>query len=427
MTRTAAWSLRAAILLAPAVGLAGPVVGGVVARPPAELPADAANAFESGVDEAPGGRARRIASAAPPKSQRYDEGLAALKRGEQKYLDVELEAAKEALGDAVDAFLDEPTDVNDAKPAARAVLRMAQVCIALKRRKQADRVIERALLALPRFPAGSSPPPDLRARIDAARRRLQPQFGATLSVTTGAPGAQVTVNGVFLGVTPLRVDGLARRPVRVVVTPAGEPAESRLVDLASGSATVEVVSAETMVTELRDSIVSADDERGWTAAARLQASFQADATCIAVMEVDRVVVARLDASRRRVLGGNEVEPPSGLSGWRALGRFCSAEAPPDLSPQVVTGALWPSDPRVSGGGGGFGRRGWGWTAVGVGAVSWGAATFFALEAFDADDRFGQTGSETDKQGAQTNALIADVAIVTGVVLVGTGLYLLLTD
>jgi len=410
---------------APASALAGPVVGGVVARPSAVLPSGAVDAFEAGVDEAPGGRARRIGAAAPAGG-RFDEGEAALKLGEQKYLEVELKAAKAALTTAVDVFLDEPTDLIDARPATRAVLRLAQVCVALKRRKEADRVLERALLALPRFPAGTSPPPDLRGRIETARRRLRHQFGATLRITSARSGASVLVNGVALGVTPLEVDGLARRPVRVTVTPPGGAPESRLVDLAGGAAEVQVVSASATVDQLRTSIARGDAEAGWTAAARLQASFQADSTCLAVVDEEAVVVARLDATRRAVVGAHSASPPSDASGWRALGRFCSTGAASNLAPAEVIEALWPSAVEASAGGR-FTRSAAGFTLAGLGVASWGAATWFALAAFEADDRFSAAGAQSDKDEAKNNALVADIAIGSGVLLVGTGVYLLLTD
>ncbi len=403
----------------------GPVVGGVVARPDVEVQPDAAAAFEAGADEAPGGRARMISSElSPSRTAQVQAAVRALAEGEQRYLEFELEAARDALDAAVDGFLDAPTELLDAQPATRAVLRLAQVHIALKQTREADKAIERALLGIPRFPAGGSPPPDLEARIEDARGRLSVQFGARLTVGSATPGARVRVNGVVLGRTPLVAGGLARGPVRVTVDgPSG--AETRLVDLASGEAEVQVVSSSETLAELRGAIAQGDAERGWRAASLLQSSFQADSTCLAVVDDDGVVVARLDASARSYEGGHRAAPtPSDPEGWRALGRFCSPGSRSNMAPAEVGEALWPES---SAGGGGFGRSGWGWTAVGVGAASLGATALFGSQALQADTNYSRTGDAADEDAARSNALVADIALGVGVALVATGVYLLLTD
>ncbi len=417
---------RAALVLVLAFSgaSAAPVVA-VVERPSANLLAEAEVAFEAGAEESPGGRARD-STYLPREPRDTQAGLEALARGEKRYLAVELKAAKKALEVAVDALLRDPTELVDARFATRAALRLTQVCLALRQVRAADQVIERALFALPRFPAEGSPPPDLRARLEAVRSRVANQLDGRLHVVTRRPGAEVSVNGVVVGRTPLMVEGLARVPVRVVVRPDRAPAESRLISLAEGRAEVEFGSTDELLADLRGSVVNHDAEGSWRAARRLQSSFSADATCLAVVDDSDVVVARLDAVTREVLGGHRTtRVPGDAAGWRVLGRFSAPVAPSNLTPAEVAAALW-SQPNFANTLD-FGRAEWGWTTAGVGVATLGLGAYFGAKAFDADDRYSRTGTRSEKDDAESSALAADVVISVGAVLVGTGLYLLLTD
>lgn len=410
----------ALLLLLCAPAAAEPVVAGVVARPEALVPAGAAEAFAAGAREVVGDD-----QGLPPPDPAVADALRQIEAGEQAWLRIELPAADRALTAAVDLLLADPTAHPEGEAASRAALMLAQVRLARGEASRTDAVIERALLALPGFPHGAPPPPDLAARIDATRKRLASRLVASLRVTSRPEGQPVRVNGVPAGTTPVTVGGLPAAPVRVTLE-AGRERPERAVALVPGETAVHFALGEAPEAELlRDAVQARDAEGAWALAGRLEAVASADSVCMAVAEEERVVVAVLGGARREVLGGHAGPPPANVAAWRSLGRFCAPGAATDLPPGEVEAALWASRASAEEGFR-FGKKGWGWTAIGTGAAVAGLGAVFGVQAQAAADDFNKAGDPDDEGLARSRALAADVSYGVSAALIATGLYLLLS-
>ncbi len=414
----------AAALIGPTAG-AAPAIGGVVARPPVELGPEAEAAFRAAAAEFSVGTAE-AAPVDPARQQAIGAALSALQRGEQAYLEVELRTAERALRAAVDGLLADPTTLADAEPAQRAVLLLAQVFVAQRRPEAADEVLERAIGVLPGFPGdGVPPPPDVLARIEGARARVKADAGAVLRVTSEPAGRRVRVNGVPVGRTPVELDAVRTGTVRVMLATRGAVPRSRVVAIRGDRVDVHFADPATQAAALRASVRSGEADAGWAAAARLQTDAEADQVCVAVVDAERAVVARLDAATRSVRGGVSTAPPRDADGFAALGRYCGAQAPSDLAPAQVVDALWPADVSPAESGGGFGRTGWAYTALGTGAAVAGLGTFFGVRTLQKADDYND-GRLDDRDEVLAEARAADISFGVAAVLVGVGAYLLLT-
>lgn len=422
---------RAAVILGLAAALTGPgagaapAIGGVVARPAIELPPDAEAAFRNAAAEFSVGTPE-AAPVDPARQQAIGAALSALQKGEQAYLEVELRTAEKALRAAVDGLLADPTTLADAEPAQRAVLLLAQVFLAQRRPEAADDVLERAIGVLPGFPGdGVPPPPDVLTRIDAARDRVKAEAAAVLRVTSEPSGRRVRVNGVPVGQTPVELDAVRAGTVRVMLATRGAVPRSRVVAISGDRVDVHFADPATQAAALRASVRSGDADAGWAAAARLQAEAEADQVCLAVVDAQRAVVARLDAATRAVRGGVSTAPPRDADGFAALGRYCAAQAPSDLEPAEVVDALWPADAPTPTAGGGFGQAAWGYTALGTGAAVAGLGAFFGVRTLQKADDYNK-GRLDDRDEVLAEARAADITLGVAVVLIGVGAYLLAT-
>ncbi len=395
-----------------------PVIGGVVPREGAVIPPQAEASFVRGAEEAGAmGRRRPIAISAD-RERRIAQAKDALRRGEQAWLEVELGRAVQALSEAERAFMEAPNELPDAGPAVRASVRLAQVHLTQRKRRAADEVIRRALMSYPGFPGDSQPPPDLAKRIERVRRRIQ--LDTRLRVESEVARAEVRINGVLLGTAPLTIKSLPKALVRVQVGKV-----VRMVDLTEGDADLRVADDDAAFAELRRSVLAEDSRRGFAAAARLEEGHGAEQTCLTVVDETDTVIARLEGGARRALGGHLASTPEAPEEWLRLGSFCAADAPANMSPAEVVASLW-GGPATSSGSSSV-KTPLGWTSIGLGAATWGLAGFFAASAFQASDDFRDSGASADEDLARRDALIADVSIGVGAALVGTGLYLVLTD
>ncbi len=397
---------------------AAPVAGPVVAAPGASLPDDAERAFALGVaDLAP---PAETAAASPD----LEPAAASLAAGERAYLEGRMTAAEKALAGAAERWLDHASALADAGAATRAVLLLAQVRAALGRQADADRVLERALKALPGFPAGAAPPPPaVQRRLDALRERLRPQMQARLDVRSRPSGVEVRLNGVPAGRTPVALEGLPPATVRVRVG-----GRTRDVDLAQGAQVVQLeLDAVPAREALRGTLLRPDADAGWSAAARLQAAGEGDGVCVAVATDDgRVLVARLSASAREVVGARRAAGPSQTEGWRALGRLCGDAVPSDGPRAEVASILWPAEFDAPAN---DGRRLWGWTALGAGAALAGVGLVYGLGALDAEAEFRGArtaeGARRARDEARHQAVVTDVSLGLSAGLLGAALYLFL--
>ncbi len=76
-------------------------------------------------------------------------------------------------------------------------------------------------------------------------------------------------------------------------------------------------------------------------------------------------------------------------------------------------------------GGGFGRTGWAYTALGTGAAVAGLGTFFGVRTLQKADDYND-GRLDDRDEVLAEARAADISFGVAAVLVGVGAYLLLT-
>jgi hypothetical protein len=295
---------------------------------------------------------------------------------------------------------------------------------ALGRPADADRALERALQSLPGFPEGAAPPPPaLLRRLDALRQRLRPQMTGRLDVASRPSGVEVRLNGVPAGKTPLLLESLPAVSVRVRVG-----GRFRDVDLARGPGVVRLDLDPVPAREaLRATLLRPDADAGWAAAARLQAAGEGDAVCVAVATAEApVLVARLEASTREIVGARRAPAPSQAEGWRALGRLCGDGVPSDGPPAEAVASLWPAEfaPPAD-----DDRRLWGWTALGAGAALAGVGLVYGLGALDAEADFKGARTADDarraRDEARRQAVVTDVSLGLSAGLLGAAIYLFL--
>lgn len=404
-----------ALASAPAA-VAAPVVAGITTRK-GTIDAAAQRAFRMGAQASIGGTTRQ----ADPAT--LDRALSALEAGEAAFLEVRLRPAEEALSDAFDGLLGALSSLDDAEPAVRAALLLVQVQLARKRKAAAEQTIERAVVALPGFPAGGQPPPDVKPIIDGVRERLSATLTASLAVTTSPPGGYVRINGVPVGRAPTTIPRLAPGTVRLTVQ-SGRQLVARRVELKSGAQTVRIHAGPPAeeTSALLARLAEGDPKAAYVAASRLQITQDADFVC-AGLDIERrgVYVLRLDGKAEAVVGAYRAPRPSGLDGWRALGRFCGARAPTNTreaeARAVMRVATLPPPPAE-------GSDATGWALVAGGGAALAAGVWFGLAASESADAYNARGRTVDKSDAVRQAAIADGAYVLSAGLVAVGIYLL---
>ena len=429
-----ALSLIIAVCLPPAA-VCAPAVGVVVARPPSTLPKGAEEAFRLGVSESVDGVASgtRPPPISPARLREVKAADRALEEGRAAYLDVQLEAAEKHLSHAVNLYFADPTTLPDADPASQAALLLAEVRSMLKRAEPSNAALQRAFSVIPGFPRGS-PPPSLSGRIDRVRRRLMRSQAARLEIVTEPPGTPVRVNGALVGRSPVTIEGPIRGEVRVRAERPSGATQERIVLLGPTKIRVHFVEHHGQARQnLGAALVAGHSARTWRGARKLQGTLGADETCVALVDGHgNAIIARLDGRRRIVRGGHVTSSPSHADDWRALGRFCSADAQSNRDAVELEELLWPPFPLDETSGDAFNARGaWGWGAVALaggaaGLGAWlGMTALKAEEDYDAADTRAQAGDAADR--ARMNAKATDVTFAVALGLLGAGVYLLTTD
>lgn len=402
--------------------MAAPVVAGIAARRPASIHPDAERAFLAGAAEAVG----VVAPAGPATRSQQQAAVKALEAGEAAYLEFKLKNAETALNQAVEGLLASPGELEDAEPAVRAVLLLAQVLVARRQPDAAELVLERALSTLPGFPRGGQPPPDIQTRIEQVRARMRDRLTASLGVE-GEAGAEVRLNGVPMGPVPVRLDRLAPGTVRVTLR-RGKQRQDREIQVVAGPQTVRLrfggppAGGEALL----QALVAGDEASARRAARALQAAEGADEACAAVVVEARAYVLHY---RGEALVAQDAPAPGALADWERFGRQCAPGAagpPADLTDfwreiQGLGEAVPPIESPSEGDGG------WAWTALAGSAVAAGAGTWLGLSALDAADNYNRTGATGDEDRARRDALLADVSFTVAVGLVVTGIYFLVAD
>lgn len=415
-TRCSVALITGALVLAAGAAHGAPVIAGATARK-GTVDDASKRAFRRGADATLGG----------PKAQAdpvaLTRALSALEEGEAAYLELKLRPAEQALSEAFDGLLGSLSSLDDAEPAVRAALLLIQVRLARKRQAAAEQTVDRAVVALPGFPAGGQPPPEVQPLIDAARERLRGTLTAALSVVTTPPGAYIRINGVPTGRSPTTVSSLAPGTVRVTVQ-AGRRLVARTLKLKTGTQKVEIFAgppaeeSERLLAQLAEG----DPQAAFKTAASLQSEHDAEFVC-AALDVERrgVYVLRIDGKGERIAGAYRAPRPSDPEGWQALGRFCGQKAPTNTreaeARSIMRVKSLPPPPETGG-------DGLAWTLMAGGGAALAAGIWFGLAASDSADAYNTDGRNADKSDAVRSAAIADTAYVVSAGLVAAGIYLL---
>lgn len=404
------------LVLAMGAAHGAPVVAGVTARRGA-IDDAAQRAFRMGADATIGGQTAQ----ADPGT--LDRALSDLEAGEKAYLALKLRPAERALSAAFDGLLASLSSLDDAEPAVRAALLLIQVRLARKRQAAAEQTVDRAVVALPGFPAGGQPPPDVQPLIAAARERLRANLTASLSVVTTPPGAYIRINGVPVGRSPTTVESLAPGKVRVTIQ-AGRRLVARTLRIKTGAQSLKVFAGPPAEESQRllGHLAEGASKAVYAAASRLQSAQNAEFVC-AALDVERrgVYVLRLDGKDERIVGAYRAPRPSDASGWRALGRFCGPRAPTNTREAEARAIMRVTNLPPPPGEGGDGLA---WTLVAGGGATLATAIYFGLSASDSADAYNSRGRSADKTEAVRSAAIADAAYVVSAGLVAAGIYLL---
>jgi hypothetical protein len=375
-----------------------------------------------GVDSA-GGEAQAFARGAREMTERPPEAAEAadaLRRAEQAFLELDFAAAEHDLTTAVQYDLSSSERPVQAEQAFRATVRLAQVLLARKRPRAADRLLMQALDTWPGFPGSVAPPPDVSRRLSRARRARRAQ--QSLQISSRPVGLEARLNGINVGRTPVTVDDLVAGP-HVACVEGRLDVRCRSVDVGARNRVTLIAEPPAARGSLANSIEAGNAEAGWSALADLEAALSADETCVAHAGDDGVVVARISGRRRLVLGGRRAPRPGAEAGWAVLGRLCGGGAPSNLRPSEVVDRLW----GPPAGGALISKQGWGWISTGSGVAAAGLGVAMGLAAQGAADAYNRDGRPADADAARSSALIADVSYVSAAVLLTVGLVLLLTD
>ncbi|MFH1808849.1 MAG: PEGA domain-containing protein [Pseudomonadota bacterium] len=174
--------------------------------------------------------------APPPERALVLQGLEKLQRGREMYDAFELEPAVATLTEAVIAFERGAGALVDVTPYLRA-LQMLGATSALKAdRSGARSAFARALLVDRRATLeGSGFPPTVLELYEEAREQVGQAAQATLSVYANPAAAEVYVDGVFRGSSPLTVDRLPAGRHLVRLYRAGYQGYGKVVELVANS------------------------------------------------------------------------------------------------------------------------------------------------------------------------------------------------
>ncbi|MBN2361250.1 MAG: PEGA domain-containing protein [Deltaproteobacteria bacterium] len=162
--------------------------------------------------------------------------LAQLDKGRQMYDAFELDPAIATLTDSVIAFERGAAALTDMGPYVRALQLLGATHMLKADKKSARNAFERALLVDPgaTLQGGGYPPTVLEA-YDAAREAVKAIPLASLSVYSNPAAAEVYIDGIFRGATPLTVQRLPAGRHVVRVYRAGYLSFGKISDLLEGT------------------------------------------------------------------------------------------------------------------------------------------------------------------------------------------------
>jgi hypothetical protein len=159
----------------------------------------------------PGAATNRLLGYAPSELQSLARARSAFELGKQAYLDLELDRAIELLNAAV---VDFDRSIGVMEPPAReelgsALLFLGACQVFADQQRAAKATFERLHVQMPaQAPDPDTFNPDIVARYDQAAPRDRESPTASLTVTTDKPGAEVYVDFVPAGHTPVTIGGL---------------------------------------------------------------------------------------------------------------------------------------------------------------------------------------------------------------------------
>ncbi len=406
------------LLCLPTLAL-GEIAGGGVIGYGSLIPPGAEAAFEEGL------RAEQPLSPAEPRLD-LTGARRLLKQGEAAYMRAQLRKAEGFLVRAVQSALREPKQLKESQEVVDTILLLAQVQLSRHRKSAADKTLLLGLRNLPAFPKGGQPAPSVEQRLRRLKRRKDLKLSAQLSIESQPEGLPLWINGVRFGRTPQSLSELPHSSLGVAVEgPYGRV--WREISLETGSATLSFdLDLRRYKAQAQEAIQRGDQAGTFFALAALESATNREESCWALVKDQQVMVLRISGQRRQLLGARSQRSPRDLQAWHILGKLCSA--PGLLSQEQMRAWLWPpaskpfqeSDRSSSG----FGRAGFGWSALALGAVAGGAGGYFAWQAFSAAEEYNQGGAPADESRARSQAQQGDIALVISATLLGAGFYLL---
>ncbi|MBI5493660.1 MAG: PEGA domain-containing protein [Deltaproteobacteria bacterium] len=166
------------------------------------------------------------------------KGLAALEKGGHALDENELDTAISSLNDAAVSLEQGAAYVEDIKPYVDALLRLGSAYALNAEHKPATEAFRRALL-VDRAAAWDKLPPQAQKAFDDAGRKVDEGDRYSINVFSTPSAAEVYVDGVFRGATPLVVERLAAGPHVLRVVRAGHRSAGKVVKVSSADETVQ--------------------------------------------------------------------------------------------------------------------------------------------------------------------------------------------
>lgn len=356
----------------------------------------------------------------------------AVERAEMAFLEMNLSAAEEDLTSAVATFLGQPVTVKPSV-AYKSVILLAQVLSSSRRAEAASRLLEQALDHWSDFPGEVAVPPALHRPLNLARERLNRAQPGKLHLESEPSQLTVYLGNRILGQTPLLAERLPLGPERACVEgPLGRLC--RDVHVEKDPLNVHwVADAPQARRALGQSLRDQDQVRGLEAVAQIGQVFGGQSWCLIVLDRDQAIIAQVTGPK--IQAGLSLGIQQARRDWAAVGGRCLSPELMNIDAQATQKLLWPEPTPVWAQSEGVApasehsQVGWwlGWSSIGGAAALTGLGISLGLSAKDSAQLYKAQKRTSDLDRAKSHALGADIAYISGAVLAGLGLYLVLSS
>ncbi|MBJ6759315.1 PEGA domain-containing protein [Myxococcaceae bacterium JPH2] len=373
------------------------------------------------------------ADGAQSREAKAEEGAAAIKEGLHAYDELDTQKALQQFDKAVRAYEQSDLSRHFTELSHARVMKAASQ-VANGENKAAELEMRAVLAVDPR--AQFSPnffPPEEVSMVEKERKALLAANPSSFQIRSQPVPAEVYVDGVFRGVTPVAVTGLPLADHYVTLLAPGHALTQGRAREGEVSFTLQRLPAQTRVDALTQRVVKTPNGPDRDLALAELASLAGVPQVLALLVRGGPGTAPLDVT------GLRLDAADGHNLAYGQGPVPRGDAMATGSQGLLTDLVAADAARVNGkplkhfsGGASSGRRTAGYVLLATGAALLAGGIYFGLEASSKQDTFKRTPQVSPraqdlKDTGKTYALVADVGLLAGLVSAGIGGYLSFTS